>query len=894
MTEVPTGGGLAWPPHPHDPNQPPSAPVLPGATRKPLDMWDRTKFIILGLAIFGLFVWNEVSDNPLLPIADAFRSAIEDKTWLFALLAIEILRQINYLIAEHSPAYHAFWSQRVFGGMNRRIEKSDPWRRYRVARAIKYFVAIIIFGAIVGAITGESLLAALFHLPATLYSLLPTIIQVVLIMFIAVGQFVAIFWFMSKGGVEVYFPDDIQTRFTDVWGQDPVVERVQENLVFLENPESIEDKGGYVPGGLLLWGPPGTGKTLIAEAVAGETGKPFVFVEPGAFNAMFFGVGILKVKALFRKLRKLALRYGGVIAFFDEADSLGSRGGAVAGAAPTTSAFDHGCNGISYASATTRNTLMTAQLDAMSVGDHAQPRGFVMGGMNGGGGGMGTLQALLAEMSGLKKPRGFLNRHLRRVLGMKPKPPPKYRIFIMMASNLPDVLDPALLRPGRIDRIYHVGYPSTEGRERTFRGYFDKVTHNITDEQLRTLSVISRQATGASIKDIVNEALVIAIRDGREVVTYQDALRAKHLKEHGPADDWTYSDWEGHAVAVHEACHAIAMYALKKREAIDVATIERRGSTGGFVAPVPLEDQFVHWKSEQESEVMTFLASLAGERLFFDGNNSQGVGGDLRASTTIVLTMLTVHGMGDTVASLGVSPGFIGRNPSVIVEDGTDRQFLETDMGRQVEAKLKELLIRVGSLLERNAQHVLAVAHALETHKTVSGEDIVAIIEGGVGPLVDGRRYQDPVVVADIAAYHDSVLRAMNANSRVDRPLPSVNGYHSYAAPAPPAPVPAPVPAAGRQFMPPPSPPAVSPSPFAAPPAAAPPVGSAAPPVPPVAPTPGPPPPPGVPTFLPPPPPQPAPPPAPPEGKRAPRLRGRKQDDGNGNGTNGNGSDGGP
>ena len=96
--------------------------------------------------------------------------------------------------------------------------------------------------------------------------------------------------------------------------------------MFLEAPEAIEEKGGYVPGGILLWGPPGTGKTLMAEAVAGETGKPYVFVDPGAFIQMFMGVGILKVKSLFRKLRKLALRYGGVIVFFDEADSLGNRG----------------------------------------------------------------------------------------------------------------------------------------------------------------------------------------------------------------------------------------------------------------------------------------------------------------------------------------------------------------------------------------------------------------------------------------------------------------------------------------------------------------------------------------------------------------------------------------
>jgi SpoVK/Ycf46/Vps4 family AAA+-type ATPase len=93
----------------------------------------------------------------------------------------------------------------------------------------------------------------------------------------------------------------------------------------------------------------------------------------------------------------------------------------------------------------------------------------------GGGGGMGTLQALLTELSGLKKPRGLVNRWGRRALGMRPKPPPKYRILVMMATNMPEALDEALLRPGRIDRIYKVGYPSKAGRIRTYEGYFDKV-----------------------------------------------------------------------------------------------------------------------------------------------------------------------------------------------------------------------------------------------------------------------------------------------------------------------------------------------------------------------------------------------------------------------------------
>ena len=133
-----------------------------------------------------------------------------------------------------------------------------------------------------------------------------------------------------------------------------------------------------MPGGILLWGPPGTGKTLMAEAVAGETGRPYVFVDPGAFINMFMGVGILKVKSLFRKLRKLALRYGGVIVFFDEADSLGNRGslaqggpGGAARHARRRRSRTRGCHGFSYLSDDTRWLLAR---DAMAVGAPAPSR----------------------------------------------------------------------------------------------------------------------------------------------------------------------------------------------------------------------------------------------------------------------------------------------------------------------------------------------------------------------------------------------------------------------------------------------------------------------------------------------------------------------------------------
>src|SRR5215831_17762484 len=231
----------------------------------------------------------------------------------------------------------------------------------------------------------------------------------------------------------------------------------------------------------------------------------------------------------------------------------------------------------------------------------------VNGGM-GGGGGMGTLQSLLTEMSGLKKPRGFFNRTVRRALGMRPKPPPKYRIMVMMATNLPEALDEALLRPGRIDRIYKVGYPSKAGRTHTYQGYFDKVRHQLTADEIENLATMTPYATGATIKDLVNESLIMAIRDDRDTITFKDVLKAKQLKELGPPEDVEYIERDRHAVAVHEACHAVIAYRTRKHFTIDIATIEKGGDTLGMVKAIKVEDQFVRWRTEYTADIYVSLA----------------------------------------------------------------------------------------------------------------------------------------------------------------------------------------------------------------------------------------------------------------------------------------------
>ena len=755
-------------------------------TRRKLDTWDRVKYLVLLSLLFSVFWWQKLANNPIKSVADGFWDTVSAQAWIWVLLGLEILRQTHFVVAERWPAYYRFWRRTIFGRFEGRTERIDPWTRFRVGRVLRILFWVVVAGVIVGQFTDQNPIAAIAGLPGRINSWLPFAARLLIYPLLLISQFVMLFWFLSRGGVETYFPDDIDTRFDDVWGQDPVKEKVKENLIFLENPEAIEERGGYTPGGVLLYGPPGTGKTLLAEAAAGETGKPFVFVEPGAFINMFMGVGILKVKGLFRKLRKLALRYGGVVVFFDEADALGNRGAAVSGGGMMGSErlaqflADSTEPGAAYP------YLSQGAQDALrelAIGDDdwaAPRRESVMMGM--GGGGMGTLQALLAELSGLKKPRGFFNRIIRKMLGMRPKPPPRYRIMVMMASNLPEALDPAMLRPGRIDRIYKVGYPTLEGRKRTYEGYLDKVDHNLTDADITKLATITPYATGAKIKDTVNESLINAIRDGRETIGWADIIKAKQMKDHGLADDFEYVEHERHALAIHEACHAVSLARVSNHRMIDIVTIERRGNVGGFVSHIPPEDRFTHWRSEYESDLKVSLASLAGERMFFDGDNSSGVGGDLRNATQLATMMSGYWGMGDTLASHAVQRAFgIGGGRGRGGDGGPDnddqeQKLLEGGLGDQIEGRLSEMYAEVAQLLEDNRLEVLAVAHALETHRTITGEDVTAIIDGVEGPFIDGAGYYTMDASETLERYHEAVLIKRRQGETELPPLPEIEG----------------------------------------------------------------------------------------------------------------------
>ncbi len=242
---------------------PPEPAVVVGPRwekKKRRPFWLRSRLLIFMAALWGVLFWYALSSDPLLSVHDGLIQTWNGKWWLTVLFAAELVRQVHYLVSEHWGLWNHFWADKVFGGLSRRTLRFSDWARYRAKRIFTVVLLIAAVAVIAGAALDESPITALFSLPGKLVSVLGYLAYVVFILVIAVGQFAAIFWFLSKGGVDVYFPDDVKTRFTHVWGQDAVLARVKESIVFLEDPQSIEARGGYVPGGILLWARRGRAK----------------------------------------------------------------------------------------------------------------------------------------------------------------------------------------------------------------------------------------------------------------------------------------------------------------------------------------------------------------------------------------------------------------------------------------------------------------------------------------------------------------------------------------------------------------------------------------------------------------------------------------------------------
>jgi hypothetical protein len=269
------------------------------------------------------------------------------------------------------------------------------------------------------------------------------------------------------------------------------------------------------------------------------------------------------------------------------------------------------------------------------------------------------------------------------------------------------------------------------------------------------------------------------------VITWPDVINAKHLRDLGPPEDVDYIERERHAVAIHEACHAVIAYRTRQHAEIDIATIEKGSGYLGMVSSIDPEDQFTQWRSEFESDILVGLASLAGERMFFDEDNSSGVAGDLETATLIATQMEGLFGMGTTVSSLSAgqrmqtgTPGSRGKGSQ---EDSS--AVARRMLADRIEDNLTRLLERAVEALRENERWVLSIAHALETHKTVSGEDVTAIFAGTTGPLLDGSVYHEDAFIDRLREYHQAAKQAHHTHSKPGVSLPTPEPAYAITIP---------------------------------------------------------------------------------------------------------------
>ena len=403
-------------------------------------------------------------------------------------------------------------------------------------------------------------------------------------MLFMVVQFGAMFWFMGRTKTVIIKPGDPKAvTFDDYWGQPELVKLVRQWITLLGDREDFVKMGGQYINGLLLFGDPGTGKTLLAKAMAGEAGVGFMSVEGSGFRGMFWGMDTLKMMGFVRKARKMAREYGACIAYIDEIDAVGmSRSGVMGG---------------------------------------GQSMGGMGGGMGMGGGGMaGALTRLLYEMDGMgEETRGEkMKARLYAFLGRE-FPRRDWHVLFMGSTNRPDVLDPALLRPGRFDQQIQVGRPDRVGRAEIVKGYLTKINHDPDSVDVEAIVADTPKATPAQIMSaITKDAVRRAIFDRREYVIQEDIDQAIQEQLVGMANPIRDMDpLQKQQIAYHEAGHAVIQHYIMPDQRISRVSIIRRSSGAlGYVLPVDTIEIFGEPLQRLVADIMVSLAGHVAVKVY--------------------------------------------------------------------------------------------------------------------------------------------------------------------------------------------------------------------------------------------------------------------------------------
>ncbi len=319
-----------------------------------------------------------------------------------------------------------------------------------------------------------------------------------------------------------------------------------------------------------------------------------------------------------------------------------------------------------------------------------------------------TLNQLLVEMDGFARTEG---------------------VIVLAATNRPDILDPALLRPGRFDRQIHVGRPDVKGREEILKVHAKEKKLDAS-VNLKTVARSTAGFTGADLSNLLNEAAILAAREDRPVLNMEDLNEALMKITAGPAKKsrvQTRKDLR--ETAIHEAGHAVAMYRLPTHDPVRHITIIPRGQSLGATWYLPQDDSSNLTRNQMYEQIVSLLGGRVAEALFL-GDISVGASNDIERATKLARDMVARYGMCEkigTVSYLDDGEVFIGRDYQ------TTKSYSEKVAGAiddEVKALIDRAYDQCRQILSENADKLHAVVDYLLEKESMTGEQFTAIMEG--------------------------------------------------------------------------------------------------------------------------------------------------------------------
>ena len=319
-----------------------------------------------------------------------------------------------------------------------------------------------------------------------------------------------------------------------------------------------------------------------------------------------------------------------------------------------------------------------------------------------------TLNQLLVEMDGFGKTEG---------------------VIVMAATNRPDVLDPALLRPGRFDRQIHVGRPDVKGREEILKIHArDKRLDETVS--LKTLARSTAGFTGADLSNLLNEAAIRAARDNRPAMTMEDLNESLMKIMAGPAKKSRVPNRKDLKItAYHEAGHAVAMYCLPTHDPVRHVSIVPRGQSLGATWYMPKDDSSNPTRNEMYEQIVSLLGGRVAEEIFLR-DISVGASQDIERATKLAKDMVARYGMSDALGAVCYLDGgevFIGRDYQNTKSYSEKYAAVIDD---QVKCLIDKAYEHCRELLTANSQRVQAVVDYLLTNESMTGEQFAACMEG--------------------------------------------------------------------------------------------------------------------------------------------------------------------